>query len=171
MFTGPALWIWYSRQIPEPEPLRFRAWKEFPVDGAPPASAPARLFGDREWALEVNGQPAGKGSQRPGDALALLELGPLLKTGGNRISVEASSPNGVGGLLFWMDIGRGRLVVSDGTWRVERIPAGTQGPQRAAVWGKPPLYPWGYPRLPGSSGFAPQGSLVEEASRSNEKEP
>ncbi len=166
LFTGAASWIWYTRQIPEPAPLRFRAWKDFRLGGGPPASAPARLFGDREWALEVNGQRAGSGVQSPGDALAVFELASVLKTGGNRVLIEAASPNGVGGLLFWMDLGGGRVLVSDATWRVERLPAGAEGPQPAAVWGRPPLYPWGYPRLPGRGELTPRGGLVPVGSGS-----
>jgi hypothetical protein len=160
LFTGPARWIWYTRQIPEPAPLSFRAWKDFRLDPGPPASAPARLFGDRKWVLEVNGRRAGTGVQSPGDALAVFELAPMLETGGNRVLIEAGSPNGVGGLLFWMDLGGGRFLVSDATWRVERLPAGAEGPQPAAVWGRPPLYPWGYPRMPGRGELTPRGGLV-----------
>lgn len=165
LITGPARWIWYTRQIPEPAPLRFRAWKDFRLDGEPPASAPARLFGDREWVLEINDQRAGSGAQSPGDPLAVFELAPMLRTGANRVLIEAASPNGVGGLLYWMDLGGGRVLVTDATWRVERLPAGAEGPQPAAVWGRPPLYPWGYPRLPGRGELIPRGGLVPAVRR------
>ncbi len=150
LMTGPARWIWYTRQIRQPAPLRFRAWKEFRIDSASAASAPARLFGDCAWSLEVNGQRVAEGAQKPGDPLVALDLVRYLRPGGNRVEIEASSVNGVGGLLFWMNSGGGRLVVSDGSWRVERIPRDPEGSRFAVVWGRPPMYPWGYPRLRGA---------------------
>jgi hypothetical protein len=150
--TGPAQWIWYTRQIREPSPLRFRAWTGFRIDPAPPASAPARLFGDCAWSLEVNGQRVADGAQKPGDPLIALDLSRWLRAGTNRVAIEASSANGVGGLLFWMDLGGGRLIVSDGSWQTERVPPDGAGPRAAVVWGRPPMYPWGYPRLPGARG-------------------
>jgi hypothetical protein len=148
LHTGSARWIWYTREIREPVPLRFRVWKQFHLAAAPPAAARALLFGDREWALQIGGKTVASGVQTPGDPLAILDLAPFLREGENRISIDAASPNGVGGLLFWMDLGEGRTVVSDGTWQVERLPAGTERPHPAAIWGRPPMYPWGYPSLP-----------------------
>jgi hypothetical protein len=148
LVTGSARWIWYTREIREPRPLRFRAWKDFRLDGASPAAAPARLFGDRDWALDVNGERVASGTQKPGEPLTILDLARFLRTGQNRISIEAASPNGVGGLLFWMDLGERGTVVSDGTWEVERLPAGGEPKRPALVWGRPPMYPWGYPALP-----------------------
>jgi hypothetical protein len=149
LVTGPARWIWYTSQIREPAPLRFRAWKDFRLEAAPAGGAAARLFGDRDWTLEVNGTSVESGTQKPGDRLRVLDLAPWLRAGQNRISIEAASPNGVGGVLFWMDLDGGRsFVVSDGTWLVQRLPAGSEPAHMAAVWGRPPMYPWGYPRLP-----------------------
>jgi hypothetical protein len=128
--------------------LEFRAWKDFQLEGAPPPRAPVRLFGDRQWSLEVNGRHVASGTQKPGEALRVLDLATWLQPGENRIAVEASSSNGVGGLLFWMDLGGGRIVVSDKSWEVERLPGGTEPKRPAAEWGKPPIYPWGYPRMP-----------------------
>ena len=146
--TGPARWIWYTHQVREPEPLRFRAWKDFRLDAAPVA-ATARIFGDRDWVLEVNGRRVSAGTQKPGDSLRVVDLAPDLRAGQNRIAIEAGSPDGVGGVLFWMDIERGRgLVVTDGTWLVQKVPADSERTHAAAVWGRPPMYPWGYPRLP-----------------------
>jgi len=41
-------------------------------------------------------------------------------------------------------------VVSDGRWRVDpsRGAIASGGRYRPAVWGSPPMYPWGWPRLP-----------------------
>jgi hypothetical protein len=107
---------------------------------------------DREHVLYVNGARAGAGVQRPGDALALYDLSPLLRPGVNRIAIEAGSPTGVGGILFSLDLdGLGRdALVSDGHWRVDLsadalAAGGRYGP---VVWGSPPQYPWGYPAMP-----------------------
>jgi len=147
--TGQARWIWYSRQVAEPAPIRFRAWKDFRIGGEIPSKVPVRFFGDRDWALVINGAPVGAGSQKPGDALRVFDAGRLLRPGRNRISIEASSPNGVGGLLFWMDCGGSGQVVSDESWEVEKLPAGSEPKRHAAEWGRPPIYPWRYPALPG----------------------
>jgi len=148
LLTGPARWIWWSREIPEPAPLRFRCWKEFHIEGERPAHAPTLFFGDCQWMLEVNGHPLASGSQKPGAALRGLDAAAWLESGVNRIRVEASSANGVGAILFWMDLGSGRLVVSDRTWEAASLPAGNAAPRRVEEWGRPPMYPWGYPRPP-----------------------
>jgi hypothetical protein len=149
LVTGHARWIWYSRQFAEPAPIRFRAWKDFRIAGEIPAKAPIRFFGDRDWVLEINGARVGTGSQRPGDALRVFDAARLLRPGSNRIAIEASSPDGVGGLLFWMDAGESGQIVSDRSWEVEKLPAGSAPKRRAAEWGRPPIYPWRYPALPG----------------------
>jgi hypothetical protein len=100
----------------------------------------------------VNGRRAGSGRQRPGDPLVLHEIAGLLSRGVNRIAIEAGSRTGVGGLLFSLDLAdSGRDVVySDGRWRVDpsRDAIRSGGRYRAEVWGRPPMYPWGWPRLP-----------------------
>jgi hypothetical protein len=42
------------------------------------------------------------------------------------------------------------VVYSDGRWRVDpsRDAIQSGGRYRAEVWGRPPMYPWGWPRLP-----------------------
>ena len=144
--TGPAEWIWYSSRVPKAMPVHFYAVREFALAAAP-ARASARVFVDRQHVLFVNGQRAGGGTQQPGDALAAYEVAPLLRTGVNRIVIEASSPTGIGGILFALDLG-GQALVSDGRWRVDRDAAALtgEGRYRPVVWGRPPLYPWGYPR-------------------------
>lgn len=144
--TGRAEWIWYSSRVPKPVPLRFYAVREFALAAVPPRST-ARVFVDREHVLYVNGQRAGGATQRPGDALATYEVASLLQPGGNRVVIDAASPTGIGGILFAMDLG-GQILVSDGRWRVDREAAALtgQGRYRPVVWGRPPMYPWGYPR-------------------------
>ncbi|HEY1251028.1 MAG TPA: hypothetical protein VGH97_07535 [Thermoanaerobaculia bacterium] len=149
--TGRAEWIWYSSGTEKPRPLRFFATREFLLPG-PPTRATAKVFVDRDHTLFVNGGRVGGGSQRPGDPLRLYGLVPFLREGANRIVIEASSPSGVGGILFSLDCdayGRDALV-SDGRWRVDLSPlAETAGGRyRPMVWGRPPQPPWGYPRMP-----------------------
>jgi hypothetical protein len=127
--------------------LHFYAVREIAL-AAPPARATARVFVDRAHVLFVNGQRAGAGTQSPGDALAAYEVGPLLRAGVNRVVIEASSPTGIGGILFFLDLD-GLSLVSDGRWRVDRDAAAVTGQARyrPVVWGRPPMYPWSYPRL------------------------
>jgi len=149
--TGRAEWIWYTSRIPEPAPIRFFATRAFLLPEKR-GRALAKLFVDREHVLWVNGERAGAGEQRPGDPLKLYEIAPLLRPGENRLTIEAASPTGVGGILLSVDIqGFGRdALVTDSGWRVDRSRSSIAGAgrYRPAVWGRPPQYPWGYPRMP-----------------------
>jgi hypothetical protein len=149
--TGGAEWIWYSSRVPEPRPLRFFATRDFELPRKP-GRAMARVFVDSEHVLYVNGVQAGSAAQRPGDPLALYEIAPLLAAGPNRLTLEAASQTGMGGVLLSLDVenfGRGALV-TDSDWRVDLDPAALErgGRYRPVVWGRPPQHPWGYPRMP-----------------------
>jgi hypothetical protein len=149
--TGRAAWIWYTGRLAEPRPIRFWATRDFTLP-VKPGRALAKVFVDRAHVLYVNGVKAGEGTQRPGDPLALYEVAPLLVAGPNRIAIEAGSPTGIGGVLFAMDVenfGRDALV-SDAGWRVDLEETARErgGRDRPMVWGRPPQYPWGYPRMP-----------------------
>lgn len=149
--TGRAEWIWYTNRLPQPRPLRFYATQGFVLPERP-RRALAKVFVDREHVLYVNGERAGGGDQRPGDPLALYEVAPFLREGENRVAIEAASPRGVGGVLFSLDVeGLGRdALVTGGAWRVDlsRDAISGGGRYRPVVWGGPPQYPWGYPRMP-----------------------
>jgi hypothetical protein len=149
--TGRAEWIWYTYPIPQPAPIRFFATRAFAL-AEKPGRALAKLFVDREHVLWVNGERAGAGQQRSGDPLALYEIASFLRAGENRVTIEAASPTGVGGILLSVDIqGFGRdALVTDGDWRVDpsRDSIAGTGRYRPVVWGRPPQYPWGYPRMP-----------------------
>jgi len=149
--TGAAEWIWYTSRLPRPQPLEFYATRDVVLPERP-ARATAKLFVDRAHVLWVNGRRAGEGTQRPGDPLAVYGLEDFLKPGANRIAVGASHPTGAGGILFSLDVsGHGRnALVSDGDWRVDLDPAAIRSGGRylPMVWGRPPQYPWGYPRMP-----------------------
>ena len=149
--TGPAEWIWYARASRTPQPLRFYATREVKLAAAP-ARARALFFVDPEYVLYVNGRRIAAGSQRPGDSLAVVDLAPHLNAGENRVAIEARSPDGVGGILFAAE-GDGldpRDLASGPAWRVSLDPEAVTGGggKPAIVWGRPPQYPWGYPRPP-----------------------
>jgi hypothetical protein len=143
--TGRANWIWTARDLPEAAPIRFIASREFDRRGDSPPNATARIFVDRRYVLWINGVRVGEGEQKPGDRLDTYDVSRVLKPGRNRVSIEALSPKGAGGILFWLDSGGGQRVVSDSTWEISDS-AGKS--HRAIIWGRPPMYPWGYPGLP-----------------------
>jgi hypothetical protein len=141
---GQAQWIWLTRQIPKPEPRRFEAERRFSL-AAPPAAAGVKIFVDRSYTLFINGERVGQGGQRPGEAVNLYDVARFLRAGPNRIVIDAVSENGVGGILFALDFGPGgpAAIVSDDRWTANGAPV--------IVWGRPPMFPWGYPPTPGQS--------------------
>jgi hypothetical protein len=78
----------------------------------------------------------------------VVEIAPALTIGVNRVVIEAESPTGAGGILFHLDLPEGVHVDSDATWQVgsseAELARGAGKP--AGVWGRPPMYPWGYPK-------------------------
>jgi len=148
LVTGDARWIWYKLDFPEPAPLRFRASRESRMDSAP-ASAAAKLYVDPRGSITVNGTAFPALDQPTGSPLRLLDLAPALAAGVNRIEIDAESPTGAGGILFCLDLPGGARIVSDSSWLVAVHDGNRAGESRhAAVWGRPPMYPWAYPRLP-----------------------
>jgi hypothetical protein len=147
--TGPASWIWLADEVgEEPAPLRFFAAREFDWQGSGSRAAQALLFVDRRYTLFLNGGLVGQGLQRPGDPLDAYDLSSLLRRGLNRIVIGAESPDGAGGILFLLNLPDGTQLPSDGRWRVAKTEKELEsGGRRAAVWGSPPMYPWGYPGL------------------------
>jgi len=82
----------------------------------------------------------------------VFDLAPYLRPGPNRVAIEAWSPDGIGGILFAVE-GDGiepEAFASGRGWRVDPDPSALErgGRYAPAVWGRPPQYPWGYPRLP-----------------------
>jgi len=144
--TGPARWIWLTRNLEVPGPLSFFAGREFDWNGDPVGPARALMFVDRHHVLFVNGVRVGEGEQKPGDPLRAYEFSRLLHRGRNLVLIEARSPDGVGGILFSLQLPGGTTLVSDASWRVGRSEnALVQRGAAATVWGRPPMYPWGYP--------------------------
>jgi hypothetical protein len=148
LVTGGARWIWLSLDIEEPRPVRFYARRDFTIARVP-ASAKALLYVDRRGVLSVNGSRLPATEQRPGSPLAVLEIAPALGAGDNSLVIEAESPTGAGGILFHLDLPEGTSIDTDTSWRVglSESELARGGGARAAVWGRPPMYPWGYPNL------------------------
>jgi hypothetical protein len=146
LVTGGARWIWFSLDIEEPKPVRFYARRDFTIARVP-ASAKALLYVDRRGVLSVNGSRFPAIEQRPGSPLAVLEIAPALVAGSNSLVIEAESPTGGGGILFHLDLLEGTSIDTDASWRVglSESELARGGGARAAVWGRPPMYPWGYP--------------------------
>jgi hypothetical protein len=163
--TGDARWIWASaaRESPEAAPMHFVASRDFARPATSAGRAQARIFVDRSYVLWINGVRMGEGEQKPGDRLDTYDVSQVLKSGRNRVSIEASSPTGVGGILFWLDPGGGPAVVSDSTWEI----SGSEGKNHhAIIWGRPPMYPWGYPALP-EFGIQNSKFKIDPSSRAN----
>lgn len=147
LVTDGARWIWYTLDIGEQRPIHFYASRRFHLDSVP-RSAGARLFVDPRGALSVNGRRFPPVEQLPGSDLAVLEVAPALVEGENRVVIEAESPSGAGGILFCLDLPGGESLVSDSSWRVALSEHPAAGEDRAAkAWGRPPMYPWGYPKI------------------------
>ena len=149
--TGGAEWIWYSRAGRLPRPLHFYAFRDWTLARAP-RRARALVFADPGAVLWIGEVRVATLRQRPGDSLAVVDLAPYLRAGNNRIVIEASSPDGIGGILFAAE-GEGidaDAIASGRAWRValEAREAERGNGAPAIVWGRPPQYPWGYPRLP-----------------------
>lgn len=161
-FTGDAEWIWVSNQVGMPRPTAAVFTTSFVLQ-ARPQRAVAKICGDRQYVLWINGQPVMAGRNRPKFYLDVIPVTDLLVGGENVIAIEARSSTSVGAVLFALDLdptaeGRrqgdpmGRnVIVSNGSWGVteswsgglpDRIPDDTARPW---VWGRPPDHPWSYP--------------------------
>lgn len=162
-FTGDAQWMWVTDELHDPVPTSGLFFHRLELSRRP-RRAVAKICGDRQYVLWINGQPATAGRNRPGFRLDVVEVTDLLVSGENLITIEARSPTSVGGVLFALDLfvteearrggdpyGRGCLVSGPG-WRV----AGTwgEGPDvfpgsgwsEPVIWGRPPDHPWTYPQ-------------------------
>jgi hypothetical protein len=148
LVTDGARWIWFTLDVYEQKPAHFWTWRDFSLD-AVPDRAVAKLFIDPRGSLAVNGSKFPRVEQRPASPLAVFDIAASLVAGTNRILIEAESQTGAGGILFCLELPGGRRVTSDSTWRIALSEAVVGKEDRhAAVWGRPPMYPWGYPRLP-----------------------
>jgi len=148
LVTDGARWIWFTLDIPERKPIHFYASRRFRLESAP-STARATLLADPRGVLTVNARTFPAVEQKPGSSISVLAIAPALVAGENRILIEAESPSGAGGILFCLELPGGSNVVSDSSWEVARTEPARAGESRAAaVWGRPPMYPWGYPEEP-----------------------
>jgi hypothetical protein len=153
--VGRARWIWCARAGRQPRPVRFVAVREI-VLSSTPRRAEARLLVEPEFVLRVNGRTAATGRSGPEGPLTVVNVAPLLQAGDNRIEIETASVDGIGGILFAV-VGDGLdydAFASDGRWRIFTSAEDVgRGPgSKPIVWGRPPQYPWRYPRLPATGG-------------------
>ncbi len=161
-FTGAARWMWSTGDLREPVPTAGLFFRRLDLTRRP-QRAVAKICGDRQYVLWLNGQPASAGRNRPGFVLDVVDVTDLLVSGSNVIAIEARSPTSVGGVLFALDLfvtaearragdpfGR-NCVVSGPGWRV--VTGWGEGPLEVPVdgwkapylWGEPPDHPWTYP--------------------------
>jgi len=149
--TGSAEWIWTTSALEQVKPTAALFVARLDLE-TPPPSALLKVCGDQEYVVYLNGSPAACGWSRPGFRLDLYEVGHLLKQGRNVIAVEVRSPTPVGGLLLALDVegvGPNVLVSGPAFALRQRFALGPNDPSDVHVpvrWGKPPRYPWDYPR-------------------------
>lgn len=153
--TGDAQWIWRKIDHKSYQPAAFYAIRDFDLESPPPR---ARLLvtADEEYVLTLNGKRIGAGAYEHGAPLDAYEVGPLLRSGGNRLVAELRSGRGAGGFLASLeDAATGRHVVgTDEEWRIFPhhelglvrgwLPIG--GGEAAFSWGPPPIGRWGIPK-------------------------
>lgn len=143
--TGEAQWVWVTKELERPYPTQGVFEARFQL-AQPGPGALLKVCADREYVAWVNGVVAGVGWSRPGFRLDVYDVSHLLRPGSNSVRIEVRSPTPVGGLLAALDLPGGKknavlsgrdflLVESSG----RRVPA-------PVVWGRPPRYPWAYPR-------------------------
>ncbi len=160
--TGEASWMWVTDDVAELRPLAGVFVHRFDLTDRP-KSAVAKVCGDREFVLWVNGHLVTTGHNRPGFTLEVVPVTDLMRPGSNVIAVEAASPTPVGAVLFALDLEpgprglregdpRGRsAIVSGRDWRVltrwdaSLLESGTAEGSVPWIWGRPPDHPWSYP--------------------------
>lgn len=146
-----ASWVWAPDANPWRGPEAFFLVRDFELTQVPNGAQLAILV-DEEYVVFVNGRLVGSGRYRPGAPLDRYELGGILRSGINRITVEARSSRGVGGVVAQVggeDAGGFRLG-TDASWRVIRRftprlrdPGSPLPDQTAVVLGRPPYGRWG----------------------------
>lgn len=144
--TGEARWVWVTQEIERPYPVRGVFAASFTVSQLGPGAL-LKISGDREYVARVNGIVAGCGWSRPGFRLDVYDISHLLRPGLNTLELEVRSPTSVGGLLAAVDLpaqGKNVLVTGRDFFLVQEKDQRFPPP---VVWGSPPRFPWGYPRL------------------------
>lgn len=143
--TGEARWVWVTRDLERPYPSRGAFVASFTVS-EPGPGALLKVCADREYVAWLNGVAAACGWSRPGFRLDVYDVSHLLRPGANRLRIEVRSPTPVGGLLASLDLPgqRSNAVITGRDFFLETRGGLVPPP---VVWGSPPRYPWGYPRV------------------------
>ncbi|MCY3591302.1 MAG: hypothetical protein OXH32_06685 [Acidobacteria bacterium] len=155
--TGAAEWIWTDGLGAEPgRPASYVLLRDFELPAAPEAAARLFVVADREYAVHLNGDQIARGAYRRGEPIDEFQVAHLLHEGSNRLTIEARTPHGDGGLLAGIELDDGSMpVVTDAHWRFTeawdpRLVKGEIALADAApmlrpvrVWGRPPVGRWG----------------------------
>lgn len=155
--TGAAEWIWADGGGAEPgRPASYVMLRDFELPAAPEAAARLFVAADREYAVHLNGHQIARGAYRRGEPIDELQVAHLLREGSNRLTIEARTPDGDGGVLAGIELDDGSMpVVTDADWRFTEawdprlvkgeIPLADAGTtlRSVRVWGRPPVGRWG----------------------------
>jgi hypothetical protein len=146
-------WIWVDADPRDVRTRVFLAVRDFELARVP-SDASARVLGDQEYVLWVNGSRAGSGRYRAHAPLDSFDVAPLLRLGSNRVALELRSAVGSGAAILSIVDGAGQMLVATGPgWKV--LPSSWRGgiaggplpkSPAAAVLGRSPLGRWGDPR-------------------------
>ena len=155
--TGAAEWIWADDASAAPgQPAAYVLLRDFELDAAPEAAARLFVAADREYAVHLNGHQIARGGYRRGQPIDEFQVAHLLREGSNRLTIEARTPHGDGGVLAGIELADGSMpVVTDGGWQFtddwdprlvkgETLLADAHPALRPVrVWGRPPVGRWG----------------------------
>jgi hypothetical protein len=155
--TGAAEWIWADDASAAPgQPAAWVLLRDFELPAAPDAAARLFVAADREYAVHLNGRQIARGAYRRGEPIDEFQVAHLLREGSNRLTIEARTPHGDGGVLAGIELDDGSMpVVTDGDWLVltdwdprlvkGETPLADAGPLLRPVraWGRPPVGRWG----------------------------
>ncbi len=145
------IWIWRNHDLRHVQAAGFYAVKEFDLVEVP-LQAEARILGDGEYLLLVNGARIGSNRYTSAAPIDRYRVERFLVPGRNRLVVELRSPSGAGGLSFELSAAGHQLVRSDASWTIyETHWRGLTGDrpmppgERPMQLGRSPLGRWGRP--------------------------
>ncbi len=155
--TGAAEWIWADDASAAPgRPAAYVLLRDFELPAAPTEAARLFVAADREYAVHLNGHQIARGAYRRGEPVDEFQVAHLLREGPNRLTIEARTPHGDGGVLAGIELADASMpVVTDGDWQFtddwdprlvkgETLLADARPALRPVrVWGRPPMGRWG----------------------------
>jgi len=151
--NSEAAWIWVGADPRDVRPRVVLAVRDFELERVP-SNATARVLGDQEYLLWINGSRAGSGRYRAHAPLDSFDVSPMLRLGANRVALELRSAVGSGAAILSIVDGAGQVLVATGPgWKI--LPNSWRGgiaegelprSPSAAVLGRSPLGRWGDPR-------------------------